>query len=162
MKHYTCARDYVTAFSLNISEKNRMHLARRNIKGKHDDEIQALCPDLKIEIIKRLGAQYKDEHNQYTIQITNHNNNMIVNYNCGTGINHEPTLTDVMWTLTQDASMLDSYLDMDDFLRDMGYDDDIDSVRKGEQIWRDVVKQTKELQKLRIPIGKLQELLQDY
>lgn len=160
MKYYTCDKTYVTSY--NVPEKNRMYLIKRNIKGKHDDEIKALCPELAMQILKRVGAQHKNDRNEYKILLENHHSEMIVTYNCGAGIDCEPTLTDVIWSLIQDASMLDEYLDVDEFLTNTGYDSDMASVRKGEQIWRDIIKQTKELRKLRIPIQQLQKLLQDY
>lgn len=162
MKYYTCERQYVTAHHLNVQDKHKMHLVKSNVKGKYDDEIITLCPHIRMTIIKRVGARYKDERNQYIIRLQNSNGSMTIDYNCGTGIDHEPTLTDVIWSLTIDASMLDEYLDVDEFLCNMGYDNNIESVRKGEQIWRDIVKQTKELRRLRIPLQQLQELLQDY
>lgn len=162
MKNYTCERQYVTTHHSSIPDKHKLHLIKRDIKGQYDDEIKELCPGLEIQILKRVGAQRKYECNKYTIHLQHNNDEMIATFSCGAGIDHEPTLTDVIWSLTRDASMLDEYFDVDDFLRSMGYDNDIESIRKGEQIWRDIIKQTKELRKLRIPLNKLQELLQDY
>ena len=74
-----------------------------------------------------------------------------------------PLLSDVLYCLLSDMSCIE-YNDMDDFIAEFGYDENIDSVRKGEQIYRDIKENNKKLRSIfsNEQISKLNELLENY
>jgi len=139
-----------------------MRLAKRDAEGKFDKEIQELCPNLSMQIVHRQGARDHADKNQYTIMLTNGTKDMTIQYNCGTLIDKEPTLTDVVWMLIREASILDDCLDADDFIISFGLGTDLANIRKAEQVYRDLIEQTKKMYTLLLPISQLQVLLQDY
>lgn len=57
-------------------------------------------------------------------------------YQCNPIATHEPTKEDCLYCLLSDASCYECARDVDDFLTEFGYTDDLQSIRKGEKAFK--------------------------
>lgn len=65
----------------------------------------------------------------------------------GYGIKHDPTLSGVLDCLQSDCTCIIGN-NVDDFLNDMGYTQNLKQVRKGEQCYKEILKEVSNLQRL--------------
>lgn len=57
-------------------------------------------------------------------------------YQCNPSATHEPTKEDCLSILLLDASSYECSRDVDDFLKEFGYTDNLQSIRKGEKDYK--------------------------
>lgn len=76
-------------------------------------------------------------HTLYKCQITTPaRRRYTFNYQCNQSATHEPTKEDCLYCLLSDASCYDCARDVDDFLTEFGYTNDLQSIRRGEKAFK--------------------------
>ena len=114
----------------------------------------------KIEKVQYINAgTHKDEHDKW--EYNKHLfiiNNITFEYKTGVGINCNEKdkgyyniyklLFDAVYCLIDETNILQCYSNIDDFLEEMGYSENIKQIRKGEQIYRQIRENKEKLLKI--------------
>lgn len=69
-------------------------------------------------------------------------------YQCNPSATHEPTKKDCLYCLLSDASCFESAFNVDDFIKEFGYDADLQSIRKGEKAYKACERTAKAIDRL--------------
>lgn len=64
----------------------------------------------------------------------------------GLALENKPSFFEIMHCIIQDKQYFD--LNLDDFLKEFGYCDSLENIRKGEKIYKDIEENTKKLDKI--------------
>ena len=85
-------------------------------------------------------------HVRYKCIIKHNGKQYTFDYQCNERNN--PTLKDCLYCLILDMMSAENALDVDDFLKEFGYTDNLETVRKGEKAYKECVKTGKALRRL--------------
>lgn len=78
---------------------------------------------------------FTPSHVLYKCKIVNNGKQYTFDYQCNPTYK-APNIEDCLYCLFSDASCVDCVADVDDFLRELGYTDSLESIRKGEKAFK--------------------------
>ena len=102
-------------------------------------------------------------HVRYRCTIKHNNKQYSFDYQCNPAY-CKATLKDCLYSLISDASCYESAFDVDDFLNEFGYTDDLKKVREGEKVYKACKKTAAALHRLftEYELESLNEYYQSY
>lgn len=115
------------------------------------------------EVSDNQKGTFTPNHIRYRCVIKYNNRQYTFEYQCNPN-NTEPNIKDCLWCLMMDMYSAEGALDVDDFLRELGYDSDLAAIRKGEAIYKACLKTAKALKRIfsEEELDALQEYYEDY
>lgn len=99
------------------------------------------------EVSDNQEGTFTPNHMRYRCVIKYNNRQYTFEYQCNPSY-VKVTKKDCLGCLVSDASCAESALDVDDFLREFGYDNSLENIRKGEAAYKACLKTAKALKRV--------------
>lgn len=92
---------------------------------------------------------FTPEHTLFKCKITNKNNKkqFSFNYQCNTK-NQQPNIEDCLYCLLLDVNCYESAINIDDFIQEFGYNDNLQRIRQGEKAYKACKRTAKAIERL--------------